>query len=641
MPVMLADSALMTSYAMVMSLLGISKRSIDFFNSLVESASACTTGTAATVVASTGRSRAAKDRTTFAACLGYCFSFVICVVMTEEFDLWRLAAGLGLFLFGMHQLEQALGQLAGRSFKKFLSEFTARPAGGVLAGALSTAALQSSSVVSLIVLAFVGTGIISLASALGIVFGSNLGTTMTGWIVATIGFKLDIEALALPLVTIGGLGVVWSGAGTRRAGISHLVVGLGLMLMGLEFMKSGALLATELFDPAALAGYPLIVFLFSGLLLTAVIQSSSATIMITLSALYANAIALDAAAAIAIGADLGTTVTAVLGSLAGSHAKKRVAAAIVIFNVVADTIAFLAMKPLLQFVTGFLGISDPLFALVAFHSLFNLVGIVIFLPLITPMSKWLDRRFRDDDTPLLRHIKPSDHAVAEAALENITRETQRLIDQAAALNQATLGLPPDHSFYDSREDRKGVAVFSRTIDYDGSYAEIKQLEGEILRHALALQSRSLDVAESERLSQIIPSIRNAVQAAKCMRDIQADLEAFRDSVNDRFNAYFGQFREVAREFYESLDSLYKSDLPAVRFEALVAIKSNAEALHNRMQHRIYDEVLRGDLNEVEISTLLNVNREMLTANQSLVSALVDALLSMEAARDFASIPATR
>ena len=561
--------------------------------------------------------------------------------MNEELDLWRLAAGLGLFLFGMHELERALTQLAGRSFKKFLSEFTAQPARGVLAGAISTAALQSSSVVSLIVLAFVGTGIISLASALGIVFGSNLGTTMTGWIVATVGFKLDIEALALPLVTVGGLGVVWSATGTRRAGFSHLVVGLGLMLMGLEFMKSGALLATELFDPTALAGFPLIVFLLAGLLVTAVIQSSSATIMITLSALYANAIPLDSAAAIAIGADLGTTITALLGALAGSTAKKRVAAAVVIFNVVADTIAFLALQPLLHFITNVLGISDPLFALVAFHSLFNLVGILIFLPLIAPLSKWLDRRFRDDETPLLRHIKSGDDAVAEAALENITRETLRLIDQSAALNQTTVGLPPDHAFYDSGKDRNGVAVFSRHVDYERSYAEIKQLEGEILRHALALQGKSLDAPESERLSQVIPAIRNAVQAAKSMKDIQADLDMFRASVNDRFNAYFGQFREAAREFYESLDSLYKSDLPVVRFEALIEIKSNAEALHKRMQHRIYDEVLRGELSEVEISTLLNVNRELLVANQSLVSALVDALLSMEAARDFASIPATR
>lgn len=560
--------------------------------------------------------------------------------MSEDLDLWKLAAGLGLFLFGMHQLEQALTQLAGRSFKKFLRDYTAKPFRGVLAGALSTAALQSSSVVSLIVLAFVGTGIISLASALGIVFGSNLGTTMTGWIVATVGFKLDIEALALPLITIGGLGIVWSAAGTKRAGLSHLVAGLGLMLLGLEFMKSGVLVATTVFDPGALQGYPLIVFLLAGLLLTAVIQSSSATIMITLSALYADAITLESAAAIAIGADLGTTVTALLGSLAGSAAKKRVAVGVVIFNLVADTIAFLGLVPLLALITGVLAISDPLFALVAFHSLFNLIGILIFLPLIALLSAWLERRFGEEETPLLRHIKSGDTGVPEAALENMSRETLRLIDQAAALNQVTLGLPADHTFYDSSEDRKGVGVFASEVDYERSYAEIKQLEGEILRYALSLQAQALDAEESERLTQIIPAIRNAVQAAKCMKDVHSDLELFRGSVKDRFHAYATQFREAAREFFELLDLLTNADLPALRFEALVEIKNKAEAIHRRMRQRIYDEVSRGELSQVEVSTLLNVNRELLVANQSLLSALADALLNMESAGDFASIPVT-
>jgi phosphate:Na+ symporter len=561
--------------------------------------------------------------------------------VTEELDLWRLAAGLGLFLFGMHQLEQALTQLAGRSFKKFLREYTERPFRGIVAGALSTAALQSSSVVSLIVLAFVGTGIISLASALGIVFGSNLGTTMTGWIVATIGFKLDIEALALPLVTIGGFGVVWSATGTKRSGVSHFVMGLGLMLMGLEFMKSGALVATGMFDPGALTGYPLIIFLFAGLLLTAIIQSSSATIMITLSALYAGAIPLESAAAIAIGADLGTTVTAVLGSLAGSAAKKRVAAAVVLFNVVADTIAFISLKPLVYFITDIVGLKNPLFALVGFHSLFNLIGILIFLPGIPLLSRWLDRRFREQEAPLLRHIKPGDTTVAEAAIENMSRETWRLIDQAAALNQATFNLPADHSFYDSREDRRDVGVFSRSRNYEICYAAIKQLEGEILRQALLLQSSALEPDESEQLSQIIPAIRNAVNAAKSMKDVYEDLRMFEASVNDRFNAYFGQFSEAAREFYELLDTLRASDLPSLRFAALIEIKRKSEAIEQRMHRRIYDEVVRGELTEVEISTLLNVNRELFVANHSLVSALADAMLDLNAARDFASIPAAR
>ena len=558
--------------------------------------------------------------------------------MMGEFDIWRLAAGLGLFLFGMHGLEQSLQQLAGRRFKRFLKQHTAQPARAVVAGAITTAALQSSSVVSLVVLAFVGTGLITLASATGIVYGSNLGTTATGWIVALVGFKLDIEALALPLVTLGGIGVVWSAKGTRRAGFSHLLVGLGLMLMGLEFMKSGAIAATEHFDPAALQGYPLIVFLAAGLVLTAIIQSSSATVMITLSALYASAISLESAAAIAIGADLGTTVTVLLGALAGSTDKKRVAAAIVIFNVVTNVITFIFLEPFLYVVTDVLGIDDPLYALVAFHSLFNFLGILLFLPWINWQSNWLARKFTDDEPALLRHLKPGIADVPEAAVDNVSKETLRLIDQAAALNQLGFELPRDHSFYDVGSDRDAVPVFSAGADYDACYADLKHLEGEILAYALTLQGHELDPEESARLSQLIPSIRNAVHSAKSIRDISADLQRFRDSINDRYHAYYQQFQEAVREFYESLDTLRSSELPALRFEGMVDIKSRGQSLHTRMHRRIYDEVERGELSRVDISTLLNVNREIYMSHLSLVSSLADALLDMDSADDFASIP---
>jgi phosphate:Na+ symporter len=396
--------------------------------------------------------------------------------------------------------------------------------------------------------------------------------------------------------------------------------------------------ATGLFDPAALAGYPSIVFLVVGLALTAVIQSSSATIMITLSALYVGAIPLASAAAVAIGADLGTTVTALLGALAGSAAKKRVAAALVIFNVVTDALAFVFLKPLLALITDVAGIGDPLFALVAFHSLFNLIGILLFLPLTGRLSTRLDRAFMEEGAPLLRHIKDVDRAVPEAAIENISHETFRLLDQAAALNQVTFGLPPDYTFYDAREDRIDVDLFGRDPDYDHCYAEIKELEGAILTHALALQSAPLEPPESERLGQLIPAIRNAVHAAKSMRDIHSDLRLFLESLNDRFNAYYDQFREAERDFYETVDTLRDTELPSLRFEALVNLQRKAEELHARMHRRIYDEVHRAELSQVEISTLLNVNRELYISHQSLISALADALLDMASARDFASIP---
>lgn len=119
------------------------------------------------------------------------------------------------------------------------------------------------------------------------------------------------------------------------------------------------------------------------------------------------------------------------------------------------------------------------------------------------------------------------------------------------------------------------------------------------------------------------------------------MKQFRESVNDRFNAYFDQFREVVRDFYETLDALRKADVPSMRFEALVKIKNKGEALNRRMHKRIYDEVARGKLSEVEISTLLNVNRELYISQHALLSALADGLLDLESAADFESIPASK
>ena len=558
--------------------------------------------------------------------------------MDAEIDIWRLAAGLGLFLFGMHQLEQSLKLLTGRPFKKFLREHTSHPVKGVFVGAASTAALQSSSIVSLIVMAFVGTGVISLANGIGIVFGSNLGTTATGWIVATIGFKLDIEALALPFVAIGGLGVVWSRPGSKKAGFSHLVAGFGLMLMGLEFMKSGAISATALFNPETLGKYPPIVFLLAGLFVTALIQSSSATIMITLSALYAGAVTLEAAAAAAIGADLGTTITALLGAIAGAMDKRRLAVALIIFNIVTDTIAFVALDPMLDFIGGVLRLSDPLFALVAFHSLFNLVGILLFLPLIPALSRWLEQRFTEADNVLLRHIKESDLAVPEAAIENIDRETLRLIDQATSLNKLAFRLPLTGSLYESASDRQGVALFGDAPEFSAAYDDVKHLEGDILSYTMRLQELRLDADESTRLGQVIVAIRSAVHAAKYVKDIQADLQAFRNSVDDRFNAWFGTFRQAAAQFYADVEKLAAASSPSHRFEILVVLKKLNDETHLELHGKIHEEVGIGLLSDVQISTLLNVNREFYLSNQNLLEALAEALLDAGRAADFESIP---
>ncbi len=344
-----------------------------------------------------------------------------------DIDLWRPFAGLGLFLFAMRLIESALEQASGRRFRLFIRRHTESPFDGVLSGTVATALLQSSSLVGLMMLALVGAGVIEMRNALAVIFGANLGTTFTGWIVATIGFKLDLEALALPLIGAGGVLLVAT-RDSRAHQLFRFAFGLGLLLTGLEFLKGALEDAGQSFDVSSLAGLGPIGFLLFGVAFTAIVQSSSAAMAVTLSALYAGVVDLSSAAAIAIGADLGTVSTILLGAFKGSAAKKRVAAGHLLFNLVTDTIALLLLGPLLGLI-ALAGVTDPLIALVAFHSAFNLIGLLLFLPFVTTIARLLERRFEDTSTTANRHLGGATAAVPEAAIEAVELETAHLLQR--------------------------------------------------------------------------------------------------------------------------------------------------------------------------------------------------------------------
>ena len=218
--------------------------------------------------------------------------------MGVAFDYWEFLAGLMLFLLAMSLVEAAIGAFAGRRFKGMIARSTGSPLRGIVSGTAATAVLQSSSMVSLMMLAFVGARVIRLRDALLVVFGANLGTTATGWIVATIGFKLDLAALALPLIALGGL-VSTLVPKREAAHYGRLVLGIGLLLLALQFMKGAVEGAAELVDPQMLAEFSGWQYLLFGTVFSALVQSSSATMVITLSLLNGGVIDLPSAAALA------------------------------------------------------------------------------------------------------------------------------------------------------------------------------------------------------------------------------------------------------------------------------------------------------------------------------------------------------
>lgn len=555
--------------------------------------------------------------------------------MLGQFEFWRMLAGVGLFLYAMAQLEGALRSVGGRALAEFLRRHTGTPLQSVVSGTVATAILQSSSVVGLMVLAFVGAGLLSLENAVGIVFGSNLGTTFTGWIVATLGFKLEIIELALPLVGSGAL--LLAAARGRLRSLGQFLLGLGLLLLGMQFMKDSVASLSDAFDVSRLGALSAWQYLLFGMLFAAVIRSSSATMMLTLAALGGGTIDLPSAAAVAIGADLGTTTTVLLGAVQGTAGKKRVALAHFLFNLATDALAFGLRLPLLAAI-GFAGISDPLYALVAFHSSFNLIGIVIFLPFVAPFARYLESLFTARGDAVAAHLSGVSPALSDAALPAVEKETARLIGRVIAQNMRAfdppIPLPPGRLPVPA----EGDAPDAHERGFDDMYLKTKRLEGEIIAFATRLQAQALDEAQSVRLTQLLGAVRESVHSSKLLKDIRHNLDEFSSSISEPLRRYLDHFRSVMTAFYDDLYGLRRAGEDGVAVEDLVEAIQEVRRRHDQMHREIYDSISRGRLRETEISSLLNVNRETLSSNLALLTALRDFHLEPSQAETVRQLP---
>lgn len=538
--------------------------------------------------------------------------------MLALFDHWGFIAGIALFLFAMTQLETGLKALGGRSLAAQLRVGGSSRINAVLGGVVGTALLQSSSIVGLMVLAFTGAGLLSLASALGIIFGSNLGTTLTGWIIALLGFKFEIDELSLPMIACGGLAFVF-GRG-KLPELGRAILGLGLLLMGLELMKSSVMSFEELIDINDLENLSPWQYLLVGTIVAAVIQSSSATMVITLAALHAQIITLPNAAAIAIGADLGTTTTVMIGALNGSFVKKQVAAGHVIFNVVTDMIAFLLRTPLLLLIGG-LGISDPLYSLVAFHSLFNLLGLCLFVPFTDTFARRLERLFPAAQKQEAQYLCEVSSGIGEAAVAATEREASVLIARTMTLISRVfdppLKTPPGHH---PMPHLRGIeASFDQS--FEELYRAAKRLEGELVEFVIRLQTESLSAADSQRLGQLLNAAREAMHSAKAIKDIRHNLLEVDEPSVALPDEFGGCFRSNCQTFLRGLYALRPNAQHAVEFAELAELLSLVKQQHDSLSSSIYAGVRDDKVDETQVSSLLNVNRELFTSARCLIFAL--------------------
>ncbi|MEX1229193.1 MAG: Na/Pi cotransporter family protein [Planctomycetaceae bacterium] len=334
-----------------------------------------------------------------------------------------IIGGLGLFLMGMAVMTEGLKDLTGDALRRWLSTFTRNPLTGAVTGMICTAILQSSGATTVMAVGFVAAGLLTFPQSLGIIFGANIGTTLKGWLVAWVGFKLDLGEFVLPLIFIGALLHLF---GRRRISASgYAIAGFGLIFAGISMLQHGMLgfqdvVTPENFPPNTFAGRLLLVLI--GVAITLVTQSSSAGVAAAITAVHVGNISLAQAGALVIGMDIGTTVTAAMSALGGNVNTKRTGLAHVIYNGLTGVAAFLIL-PLYLWMCS-IGMpqtvaSDPEMILVGFHSLFNFLGVVAVLPFTNQFAALVVRLVPPRERELTRRLDAAFLSQPDVAIENV------------------------------------------------------------------------------------------------------------------------------------------------------------------------------------------------------------------------------
>jgi phosphate:Na+ symporter len=551
-------------------------------------------------------------------------------------SIFKLAAGIGLFLFAMYLIEEALKNLSGRTFKLFLQRVTKNNIGAVAGGTIVTAILQSSSMVSFMVLAFVGAGVFTMKNAMAIILGANLGTTLASWLVATLGFKTNIEIIAFPVVCIGGFLLILFGNRKKIKYLSYFLLGFGLLFIGLSFMKTAMEAQVEHFDISEYAAMPKIIFLLLGFFITMVVQSSSVTMALTLSALHAGVVDFPTAAAIVLGSETGTTIKIVLGAIGGNSSKKRVALGNILFNIILTIIAFLLLRPILLLITDILNIKDSLIGLVTFSTLINLLAILIFLPTLNLYAKFLERFFKDSDGSTAAFIGHASIKEPETALDLFRRETKYFIHNSMLFNLELfkINIASLEKNIDYKEINEKRNFFSKTEEE--KYEFLKQLQGELQAFYVALRTKVEGEKQAE-LNQLISAVRSSMHSVKSVKDIGTNITNLRHSSKEIKYNFFIHHKKETENLYVQLNA-FLCDEKKASFEELQTIFDSIQNNYSTALNDFYSEAQQAPIENLDITTIINFNRELFTSNKAMLMAVKEMILDEKQAEFFNEIP---
>lgn len=366
---------------------------------------------------------------------------------------FRLLGGIGLFLLGMALLSDGLVRFAGGALRRALLRFTGTPWRAFASGALTTMLIQSSTATTVTLIGFVSAGLIGYSQAIGVVIGASLGTTATGWFVASLGLKVNLGYYTLPLIGIGAFLRVLGGGRWRDLGLA--CAGFGMLFLGLSSMQDGMRGLTEGVDLQALPAHGLwahFLVMLAGVALTTVLQSSAAAVAMTLTALHTGTLAFEQAAAIVVGAAIGTTLTGALVAIGGTVAVKRTALAHILFNLGSGLVAIVLLPiflTLLSWLNEHAGLEPGAISLALFHTLFIAVGVALFMPFVDRFERLVARLLPERKQDMGRHLDASALGVPTVALEASQRALESITHQLVDVQRRLLARPMDDLLRDT------------------------------------------------------------------------------------------------------------------------------------------------------------------------------------------------
>lgn len=547
--------------------------------------------------------------------LSYILLLALCYLLYINEDSKYIVAGVGIFIIGMTFMENGFKLFSGGLLEKLISNSTNTTFKSVNLGVISTALLQSSSLVSIIVISFLSAKIISLAGALGVVFGSAVGTTATTWIVSTLGLKIDIAALSLPMIIFGVIFRFYKNKNFQ--GLGNILLGLGFVFLGIAYMKDGFEDLKKGIDLAqfSMDGYAgILVYAFIGMIATIIIQSSSATMALTITALATGQIVYINAMAIAVGANIGTATTAALGAMVSNANAKRMAVGLFIFKGITAIFTIILLYfiiDLVDYLAILFGIKEDDWAmkLAIFHTFFNLAGLVVFSFFIPKLVVFLKKMFVEDKETYIQKPKYLDSqvfAIPSLALKLTRKEIIHLYDNSTEVLSHAIMIHR-HKYLGKNDISKIVKESTDIIELniDEFYqTRIKSLYGEIIEYSTFFIS-NLDNEKKAYLYDLRTACRDIAEAVKNTKELQQNISKYLLSDNNYIKDEYNFIREAIAKTLDTINEIKncKDELDVLSKSEL--LKEYLKSLNVITTGRIDILIKEAKIDKKMVTTLLN------------------------------------